>query len=88
MGSAAMGARFLPGQPDPDIAYVIRRTEAEAQALAEPVNWENYRKCRICAAETGQACCSASSGIAGGQPDGIRTPLPRAHGGRERRRGR
>lgn len=69
MGSAPMGARFVPVEGveyDPD----------------------DYRKCTTCGAATGTLCASQSGRVAGGQPDGIRTLLPRPHVARQRRAGR
>lgn len=65
---------------EPGLAHLI-----EPAAL---VDFADYRACPICKAATGAACCALNGRVAGGQPDGVRTPLPRAHAARKRRAGR
>lgn len=58
-------------------------------AAAALVDWENFRKCSaVCQSETGEPCYAMNGRIAGGRPDGVRTPLPRAHSSRKRLEGR
>ncbi len=66
-------------------ARVERQEHAEA---VEAVDWDAYRKCGGCGAETGNPCRSLSGSIVGGRPDGISTPITHAHVGRRRRAGR
>lgn len=81
-GSAPMGAGFLA----PELEETVERMELEDQADA--VDWVNYGACPVCLAQGGKPCVALSGRVAGGRPDGVRTPLPRAHALRKRRAGR
>jgi hypothetical protein len=56
--------------------------------IPEPVDWLNFRKCRVCNAASGDACISRSGRVTGGRPDGAITRLPLPHTLRRRRAGR
>lgn len=51
-------------------------------------DWDEWRKCSTCAAETGQACTTLNGRIAAGRPDGVRTVKATPHISRSRRRRR
>jgi hypothetical protein len=53
-----------------------------------PVDWSQYRACGICKVRLGEPCISLSGRVVDGRPDGVRTVLTRAHGGRRPRRRR
>lgn len=71
---------------EPSLAATVERLTAGDRAAL--VDWTAYRSCPVCKAATGTACAAMSGRIVGGQTDGIRTPLPRAHVARKRRSGR
>lgn len=47
------------------------------------VEWDRYRKCEVCASETGEPCMSLRGLLAGSGP--VEEPLDAPHGGRELR---
>lgn len=61
---------------------------AAAEDAQPEVNWNDWRKCPICRAETDWACYALSGRVAGCRPDGAITMLIRPHSGRRRRAGR
>lgn len=85
--------RAYCGAPVPDACYGLSSINphplgSRVADCPECPNFDDYRKCTTCGAATGEPCTSQSGRVVGGIPDGIRTPLPRPHVGRERRSGR
>lgn len=52
------------------------------------IDWNDYRKCPVCKAPTGEPCCSLSGRIVNGRPDGVRTDLGLPHTLRQKRKRR
>jgi len=52
------------------------------------VNWDAYRQCDGCRANTGEPCISLSGKVVNGHPDGCETPLERPHKSRRLRAAR
>lgn len=67
---------------EPGLAHLV---DVEPAAL---VDFTAYRACPVCRVPIGAACVALNGRVAGGVPDGVRTPLPRAHAARKRRSGR
>lgn len=56
--------------------------------MLEQTNWDDWRKCRVCAARTGQPCTVRSGRVLAARPDGVVIKLPQPHTVRQRRAGR
>jgi hypothetical protein len=69
-----------------EIAARVARQEHDEAVAAFP--WDDYRACGGCGAAQGQPCRSLSGRIVNGRPDGVSTPITRAHVDRRRRAGR
>lgn len=67
--------------PD-ELADVVAR-------VSEPADFSGWGVCPTCRARAGEVCVALNGRVAGGRPDGVRTPLPVPHAARRpRRRGR
>lgn len=52
-------------------------------AAAAAVDWDVYRACTTCGAQTGEPCRARSGRVEGGRPDGAAEVLTHAHAARE-----
>lgn len=77
---------------EPSLAATVARLAGDEAVehgwAVDGIVWADFRACPVCKAPTGEPCCALNGRVAGGRPDGIRTPLPRAHVARKRRTGR
>jgi hypothetical protein len=70
----------------PELADLV--DQLDAAAAAQLVGWADYRLCPVCRAAIGAPCVALNGRVAGGQPDGVLTPLTVPHAARKRRQRR
>lgn len=74
-----------PGELAVELVDVVQAVDAAELEQIEATDWAGYNACPTCRVAAGEPCRALSGRVAGGRPDGVATPLERAHAARRRR---